>query len=210
MKPAVRYKRASAETIRRKILRRAVDIASAEGLEGLSIGGLAEAMRMSKSGIFAHFGSKKELQLATVETAKDIFTQLVVAPAMGKARGVERLQAMLENWLRYVEKGVFSGGCFFFAASAEFDSRRGAVRNRIAELMQNWLRGLEHEIAYARKGGELASSIQPAQLAFELHACVQEANWAFKLFEEKSAIRLARRAIAERIADAGAAGRRRS
>jgi AcrR family transcriptional regulator len=210
MKPAVRYKRASAETIRREILRAAVDIASAEGLEGLSIGRLAEAMRMSKSGIFAHFGSKKELQLATVETAKDIFTQLVVAPAMGKARGVERLQAMLENWLRYVEKGVFSGGCFFFAASAEFDSRPGAVRDRIAELMKNWLRVLEHEIAYARKAGEMPSSIQPAQFAFELHACVQEANWALKLFEDKSTIRLARRAIAERIAGASGVGSRES
>jgi AcrR family transcriptional regulator len=199
MKPRVRYKRASAEMIRREILHRAVDIASAEGLEGLSIGRLAEAMKMSKSGIFAHFGKKKELQLATVETAKDIFAQLVVAPAMGKARGVERLHALLENWLRYVERGVFPGGCFFFAVSAEFDSRRGAVRDRIAELMQNWLRALEHEVAYAKKHRELPSSAQPAQLAFELHACVQEANWAFKLFDEKSAIRLSRRAIAERI-----------
>jgi len=98
---------------------------------------------------------------------------------------------------------VFAGGCFFFAASAEFDSRPGVVRDRIAELMKNWLLALEHEISYAKKGEELLASIQPAQLAFELHACVQEANWAFKLFEEKSAIRLARRAIAERIADAG-------
>jgi len=76
--------------------------------------------------------------------------------------------------------------------------------------MQNWLRALEHEVAYAKKHGELPSAIQPAQFAFELHACVQEANWAFKLFEDKSAIRLARRAIAERVGVAGAAGRRRS
>jgi len=203
MKPKVRYKRAQAEKTRQEILRRAVNIASAEGLEGVSIGRLAAKMGMSKTGIFAHFGSKKKLQLATVEAAKEIFMQLVVTPAMGKARGVERLQAMLENWLRYVERGVFPGGCFFFAASAEFDSRPGAVRNRIAELMKNWLLSLEHEIAYAKKNGEIPDSIQPAQFAFELHGCVQEANWAFKLFDEKSAIRLARRAIAERITAAG-------
>src|SRR2546423_5675359 len=150
-RPRVRYKRAGAETVRREILRKAVDIASAEGLEWLSIGRLAQEMGMSKSGIFAHFGKKKELQLATVETAKDIFMRVVVAPAMAKARGVKRLQAMLESWLRYVERGVFPGGCFFFGASVEFDSRPGAVRNRIAELMHNWLRVLEYEIAYAKK-----------------------------------------------------------
>jgi len=189
--------------VRREILRKAVDVASAEGLEWVTIGRLAEEMKMSKSGIFAHFGKKKQLQLATIETAKDIFMQLVVAPAMSKARGVERLRAMLENWLRYVERGVFPGGCFFFAASLEFDSRPGAVRNRIAELMENWLRVLQHEVAYAKRNDDLPDSVHPAQLAFELHACVQEANWAFKLFDDKSAIRLTRRAITQRIAGLG-------
>jgi hypothetical protein len=106
---------------------------------------------------------------------------------------------MLENWLGYVEGIVFRGGCFFAAASAEFDSRPGAVREQIADLTKAWMVALREEIEFARSTAEVLDSIKPAQLAFELHAYVQEANWAFKLFNEKSAFLLARRAIATRI-----------
>ncbi len=187
----------------------AVDIASAEGLEGLSIGRLAAELHMSKTGVFAHFGSKEQLQLATVETAKQIFLEQVVQPALQSPRGIPRLRAMLEHWLGYVEKIVFRGGCFFAAASAEFDSRPGAVRDQIAELTKAWMVGLQKEIAFAQSKMEVLPSIKPAQLAFELHAFVQEANWAFKLFNDKSAFPLARRAIADRIA-AASGGRVRS
>jgi hypothetical protein len=114
--------------------------------------------------------------------------------------GVRYLKAMLENWLGYVEKIVFRGGCFFAAASAEFDSRPGAVRDQIAEMTKAWMVGLQEEIAFAQSHKEIQVSIEPTQLAFELHAYVQEANWAFKLFNDKSAFLLARRAIADRIA----------
>jgi AcrR family transcriptional regulator len=157
---------------------------------------------MSKTGIFAHFGSKERLQLATVETAKQIFLEQVVQPALQSPRGIPRLKAMLENWLGYVERIVFRGGCFFAAASAEFDSRPGAVRNQIAELTKAWMVGLRDEIALAQSQKTIYASVNPAQLAFELHAYVQEANWAFKLFNDKSAFLLARRAIAARIAAA--------
>jgi transposase-like protein len=113
-----------------------------------------------------------------------------------------RLKAMLENWLGYVERIVFPGGCFFAAASAEFDSRPGAVRDQIAELTRAWMKALQEEIAFAQSKKEIHSSIKPAQLAFEVHALVQEANWAFKLFNDKSAFLLARRAIADRVAAA--------
>jgi AcrR family transcriptional regulator len=200
MQPTVLYRNDQATETRSKILRIAVDIASAEGLEGLSIGRLATELQMSKTGIFAHFGSKEQLQLATVETAKVIFMEQVVQPALQSPRGISRLQAMLGNWLGYVEKLVFRGGCFFAAASAEFDSRPGAVRDQIAELTRAWMVGLQEEIAFAQSQMEIQASIKPAQLAFEVHAYVQEANWAFKLFNDKSAFLFARRAIANRIA----------
>ena len=199
MKPAVLYHPGQASNTRRKILQVAVDIASAEGLEGLSIGRLAAELQMSKTGIFAHFGSKEQLQLATVEAAKQVFLEQVVQPALRRPRGISRLGAMLENWLGYVEKIVFRGGCFFAAASAEFDSRPGAVRDQIAGLTKAWLVGLQEEIAYAQSQKEIAASIVAVQLAFELHAYVQEANWAFKLFNDKSAFLRARRAIADRL-----------
>ena len=200
MQPTVLYRNDQATETRSKILQIAVDIASAEGLEGLSIGRLAIELEMSKTGIFAHFGSKEQLQVATVEMAKQIFLGRVVQPALRCPRGMVRLKVMLENWLGYVEKIVFRGGCFFAAASAEFDSRPGAVRDQIAELTNAWMVGLQEEIAFAQSQKGIQASVEPAQLAFELHAYVQEANWAFNLFNDKSAFLLARRAIADRIA----------
>jgi len=202
MKPAVLYRTHQAARTRRQILRVAMDIASAEGLEGLSIGRLAADMKMSKTGIFSHFGSKRELQLATVEAAKQVFVERIVQPALVEPRGTLRLTAMLYKWLEYVEKIVFRGGCFFAAASAEFDSRPGAVRNQIVLHTRAWLIGLEDEIRFAISNGQFRSSVDAAQLAFELHAYVQEANWAFKLFNDKSAFERARRSIGRSISEA--------
>jgi len=176
-----------------------MDIASAEGLEGLSIGRLASELQMSKTGIFAHFGSKEQLQLATVEAAKQVFLEQVVQPALAHPRGIPRLRAMLENWIGYVERIVFRGGCFFAAASAEFDSRPGRVRDEIANLTKAWLIALQDEIAFARSAKQIKPDVNPVQVAFELHAYVQEANWAFKLFNDKSAFSRARQAIARCI-----------
>jgi AcrR family transcriptional regulator len=206
MQPAVLYHTDQATKTRRDILQVAVDIASAEGLEGLSIGRLATELEMSKTGIFSHFGSKEQLQLATVEAAKEIFLEQVAQPPLKSPQGVPRLKAMLEHWLGYVERIVFRGGCFFAAASAEFDSRPGRVRNRIAELTKAWMLALQEEIRFAQRQREISDSVNPEQLAFELHAYVQEANWAFKLFNDKSAFLLARRAIAQRIAMASGKG----
>ena len=177
-----------------------MDIASAEGLEGLSIGRLATELNMSKTGIFAHFGSKQQLQLATVDAAKQVFLEQVVQPSLTHSRGMPRLRAMLENWIGYVERIVFRGGCFFAAASAEFDSRPGAVRDEIASLTKAWVIALQDEIAFARSSKQLKTDADPVQVAFELHAYVQEANWAFKLFNDKSAFSHARQAINRRIA----------
>lgn len=202
MKPAVLYHTDRASKTRRDILRNAVDIASAEGLEGLSIGRLATELKMSKTGIFAHFGSKEQLQLATIDAAKQIFTEQVVQPSLRHPRGIARLRAMLENWIGYVERIVFRGGCFFAAAAAEFDSRPGAVRDEIAGLTKAWVAALQDEIVFGRSAREMLASVDPVQLAFELHAYVQEANWAFKLFNDKSAFSHARKAIAGSLAAA--------
>ena len=204
MNPKVLYHTDQASRTRQEILRIAMNISSAEGLEGLSIGRLASELKMSKTGIFAHFGSKEQLQLATVDAAKQVFLEQIVQPALKHERGTARLEAMLENWIRYVERIVFRGGCFFAAASAEFDSRPGAVRDKIASLTKAWLVALQDEIAFARSSGEMRTTVVPVQLAFEVHAYVQEANWAFKLFNDKSAFSRARRAITASI---GAASR---
>jgi AcrR family transcriptional regulator len=196
----ISYQQQRAQKTRADILRRAVDIASAEGLEGISIGRLAAELTMSKTGVFAHFGSKEELQLATINTAKDIFVAEVIAPCLKRRRGVPRLSALLQAWLSYVERIVFPGGCFFAAASAEFDSRPGVVRNKIAKLTRAWVVALEDEVKEAQLLHQVSKKADPSQLVFELHAYVQEANWAFKLFDDKTAFARARSAIARRIA----------
>lgn len=185
---------------RREILLKAVDLASAEGLEALTIGRLAKALGMSKSGLFAHFGAKEELQLAVVETAREVFTREILDPVGDQEPGLARLLILAECWLRYVEKGVFRGGCFFAAVSAEVDDRPGRVRDRVVELTRSWLEMLETEAEAARDAGHL--DLEPAQLAFEIHAFVQEANWAFQLHGEAEAFRRAGLAIRRSIAAA--------
>lgn len=185
---------------RREILLKAVDLASAEGLEALTIGRLADTLGLSKSGLFAHFGAKEELQLAVVETAREVFAREVLDPIGEVEPGLARLLALAESWLRYVEKGVFRGGCFFAAVSTEVDDRPGRVRDRVVDLTRNWLEMLETEAEVARDAGHL--DLEPAQLAFEIHAFVQEANWAFQLHGDAEAFRRAGRAMRRSIAAA--------
>src|ERR1044071_3316617 len=141
---------------RESILRVAVDLASVEGLEGLTIGRLAAELGMSKSGLFAHFGSKEELQLATIDAARRRFVDHVVRPSRSLPRGRARLEALLEDWMRYFRAEVFPGGCFFCSVQAEFDSRpENAVRDIVTENMRQFLAFLEREIAKAQAAGEL-------------------------------------------------------
>ena len=183
---------------RRAILRRAVNLASLEGLEGLTIGRLASTLRISKSGLFAHFGSKEDLQCAVVDEARDIFVEEVVRPAF-KFDGLERLRALCENWLRYGRERVFPGGCFFSAASLEFDDRPGRVRDQIVELMKKWLGNLEYAARDAQLAGEIKMEADVRQLAFEIQALAMGANWSSRLFRDPNAFRLVRGAILQRI-----------
>ncbi|MGA7931035.1 MAG: TetR/AcrR family transcriptional regulator [Candidatus Sulfotelmatobacter sp.] len=183
---------------RRAILRKAVNLASLEGLEGLTIGRLASTLRISKSGLFAHFGSKQDLQCAVVDEARDIFVEKVIRPAF-EFRSLERLRALCENWLSYGREKVFPGGCFFSAASLEFDDRPGRVRDRIVELMKKWLGTLEQAAREAQSAGEIRKDVDVPQLAFEIQALAMGANWSSRLFRDDGAFRSASSAILERI-----------
>ena len=187
------------ERTRQSILDRAVDLASVDGLEGLTIGRLAEDLEMSKSGLFAHFGSKEDLQLATIEAARQRFVEEVLRPALSAARGYPRLLAICKSWLSYVGRGVFPGGCFFAAASFEFDGRPGPVRDAIAGAMNLWLEALEKSVRLAKEEGHLDPHADPAQIAFELNALFLGANFSIQLRRDPLAIRRAGRAIEHRL-----------
>jgi len=185
------------ERKRRDILAMAVDLGSEQGLESLSIGRLAEATGMSRSGLFAHFGSKEELQLATVAAAQADFEARVLAAGRDAEPGLERLRALYGAWLDYVEGIAFRGGCFFFTTSAEYGSRSGAVHDRLAQLALRWIGDLAQEARTALRTGELRPEADPRQIVFRLHAFAQEANWARELFSDGEAFDHARQAADE-------------
>jgi AcrR family transcriptional regulator len=184
---------------RESILHVAVNLASLEGLQGLSIGRLADALKMSKSGLFAHFGSKEELQLATVEMARQIFVEHIIRPALAQPEGMPRLWALCDGWLGHVEKRVFAGGCFFTAASFEFDSRSGPVRDRIADAMRTWLDILSKAVDRAQKCGHLKSGVNPEQFAFEMYSLAIGSYWGHGLFGDRKAFSNARSMILARL-----------
>lgn len=187
---------------RESILRVAVDLASVEGLEGLTIGRLADELKMSKSGLFAHFGSKEELQLATIEMARQIFVEHIIRPALAEPEGMSRLLKLCQGWLAHVEGKVFKGGCFFTAASLEFDSRSGPVRDAIADAMKAWLGTLGRAVEAAKKARHLKASIDPEQFAFEIYSLAMGANWALQLLDDRNAMKKARENIQQRIRSA--------
>ena len=169
-------RRQRGERTRNTILSSAVDLGSREGLESLTIGRLASDIEISKSGLFAHFGSKEELQLATVDAAREVFLREVVYPSSQVDEGLPRLRALLEAWISYFRRDVFPGGCFFQAASLEFDGRPGPVRQRVAEIMGDWLNLLTQLVEAAGVGAAPAS-----QLAFEINAIGLATNWQHQL-----------------------------
>jgi AcrR family transcriptional regulator len=200
-KPAQLALRRQAKGLRTReaILARAVDIASAQGLEGLTVGSLAEQLGMSKSGLFAHFGSKEELQLATVELARQVFIENVTLPAIAAPKGMPRLWALIDRWLMLVEKRVFEGGCFFTAASFEFDGRLGVVRDRIAAIMHEWIGAITRAVQGAQKAGHLDPKLDATRLAFEFHAIAIGAHWAHQLLEDRQAYSRARLMALEKL-----------
>lgn len=203
--PRTRKQREDGLRSRKTILDAAAKLATVEGLEGLSIGRLADHIGMSKSGLYAHFGSKEELQLATVETAAEIFDQQVIVAAEPFESPVARLEALCEAFLDHLERRVFPGGCFFASAAAEFDTHPGPVKEVVTTYSRAWLERLATLVAAAQERGELDGDEDPAQLAFEIDAHLLMANTAFLLGTDPRGLDRARIAIRGRL---GAAGRR--
>ena len=189
---------ARGDATRRLVLRRAVDVASVDGLEGLSLGRLATELELSKSGVFALFGSKEDLQLATIDAALEIFRSYVMTPASAVPPGLPRLRAVCENWLDYSEKRVFPGGCFFFNVGAEFDARPGRVHDAVVTASGAFAAFLRETAREAVTMGHLDTDADV--LAFELHALGRAANADAVLNGGTRAYELARRAIRARLA----------
>jgi AcrR family transcriptional regulator len=187
------------ERTKEAILDTAAALATQEGLDSLSIGRLAEATGMSKSGLFAHFGSKEELQLATVDHASDVFVAAVIAPARAAPTGIARVWALCNGMIDYTEQQVFPGGCFFACTSFEFNNKPGAVRDKIAEMLGSWMSYLEHAVEQAQDAGELDPQLSARETAFQLDAFAQAANAQFQLFRNPRVFDEARRAVRARL-----------
>ncbi len=195
-----RRTRAPGERSRARIVQVAAELATIEGIEGLSIGRLADATGIAKSSVYALFGSKEDLQLATIEAARASFITEVVTPALvGTEPGRERLVALCDGFLSYVERRVFPGGCFFVAASAEVGARPGRVHDAVARIQQQWRDLLGREAGVAVEKGELPPDTDPAQVAFELGVILAGTNIVSVLHDDRAVVARARSAVESRL-----------
>jgi AcrR family transcriptional regulator len=197
-----RRRRSDGERSRGAILDEAARLATVEGMEGLSIARLADAVGMSKSGLFAHFGSKEELQLATIETASALFAERVTEPASEASTALERLRRLVVGYLRYLEVETFPGGCFFASTLAEMDTQPGAVRDRLVAFLGDWLGRIETAVRDAQAEGAIDSAEDAAQLTFEIEAALLLANAQYVVAHAPEPLERARRAIQRRLSAA--------
>lgn len=203
-KGARRGRRADGEQSHRVILRAAAELASVEGLEGLSIGALADHVGLSKSGLYAHFGSKEELQLQTIDAAMGVFDQEVIRPALVQPAGLPRLRALAHRFLDHVERGTFPGGCFFASVGAEVDSRPGPLRDRLAAIHRDWAALFERSVVEAQASGDLEPGAEAGQVAFEILAMLAGAHASFLLQGQPAVLGRARDGIEVVLAAHGA------
>jgi AcrR family transcriptional regulator len=186
---------ARGDRTRADILSRAVDVASVDGLDGLTIGRLATDLEMSKSGLIRHFGSKEELQLATVGAAGERFAEVVLGGALGLKPGMDRLDAIVSAWLDYLVSDTFAGGCFFYATAPEVDRQPGRVRDAVGGAVRAGIDLMREDIIAAQSAGDLDSKADPKQIVFEIHAQIQEANLWHLLLEDPDAIGRSRQSL---------------
>lgn len=196
---------AEARATRARIIARATDVASLEGLEGVTIGRLAADLEMSKAGVIGHFRTKEALQLAVVEYAADVFRREVWEPASAEPAGLRRLVAVCDAWVAHVTGGTFSGGCFWTAAAAEFDGRAGPVRDAIEAHEARWFATVRSEVEAAVQAGDLPAGTDATQVIFELHAIKSGLNQRLQLHRDRSAPERARTAM-RRVLGVGAPG----
>jgi AcrR family transcriptional regulator len=193
-----RRHRADGLRSRAAILRAAAELATVEGLEGLSIGQLAERIGMSKSGLYAHFGSKEELQLATIEAAEQTFDEDVIQLGLAAPPGRARLLAVADAFLSHVERRVFPGGCFFASVSAELKMRPGPVRDRVLQYQWQWMQLIERLVREAQDLGEIDAEADAAQIAFEVSSVLLMAHSVFPLTGDRAVLQRARSAVLAR------------
>ncbi|HYV38917.1 MAG TPA: TetR/AcrR family transcriptional regulator [Gemmataceae bacterium] len=180
---------------RAAILLAATKLATTKGLDGLSIGDLAAEVGMSKSGMYAHFKSKEELELATIETAADIFEREVLRPALNAPAGSQQLRALVDSFLAHLERRVFPGGCFFAAVAMELDTRPGLARDRVFDAQQNWLALLRQCFLDAQALGEIDAGADVAQAVFETQAMLLAANFVFVMTNDAAPLAQARTGV---------------
>jgi AcrR family transcriptional regulator len=185
---------------RAAVTERAAERASVEGLEGLTIGALADQLEMRKSSVFSLFGSKRELQLATLDAAIEQFRREVWEAAVDQPPGLRRLLALCDAWLSYHQREVMPGGCFLTTATIEYDARPGPLREAVAKTMRRWLETLEREAQAAIDAGELPAGASAADIAFELNALAAAASYGFQLWRDPEVFARARRSMRKALA----------
>ena len=182
---------------RATIIDAALALASHMGLEGLSIGALAEVTQMSKSGVFAHFGSREELQISVVREYHAKFADEVFFPAMAEPRGLPRLRALFDRWIKRVTVEIDSG-CIYISGAVEFDDRPGPVRDALVAMVQTWQSSLERAIEMAMREGHLRADTEPAQMLFEVHGLILALHHDARFLRHPGAVDRARAAF-ERV-----------
>jgi AcrR family transcriptional regulator len=181
----------------------ALSLATQIGLEGLSIGVLAEVMRMSKSGVFAHFGSREELQISVIREYFHRFEQEIFAPAMQELRGLPRLKALFDNWMKRVAVEIQSG-CIFISGAVEFDDRSGPVHDALACSVKTWLNAVLRAVVQAKECGHLGVDADEDQLAFEMHGLILALHYEARFLKKPGAIERANRGFANILRHSGA------
>ena len=194
---------AKGEQTRAEIVAVALAMAARVGLEGLSIGTLADAVGKSKSGVFAHFGSREDLQIAVVREYYRRFETEVFAPAMRKPRGLPRVRALFENWMRHTSAELQSG-CIFISGAVEFDDRPGPVRDALAEAVDAWIGAMTRAVAQACEEKHLAAGADPGQISFEIHALILALHYEARFMRRAGSMARARQGFANIIQRYGA------
>ena len=182
-----RSSREAAARTRDAILVEVVDEASVNGLDGITIGTLAERLQMSKAGVIGPFGSKEQLQLDALDRAAAIFRADVWEPAAAEPAGLPRLEALIDAWLSHLSRPTFPGGCFLTQAAADFDARPGAVRDAVRAIGRRWEGVIAAEVGAAVEAGEIGE-VDPEQAAFEINAIAQGVNQAIQLQADPAAV----------------------
>jgi len=181
------------------IVNAALGLASQIGLEGLSIGALAEVTGMSKSGVFAHFGSREELQISVIREYHDQFESEVFYPALSCARGLPRLQSLFDNWMQRTTTEIDSG-CIYISGAVEFDDRPGSVRDALASSVNTWQNALQRSVAQAQVEKHLTAKADPLQVAFEIHGLILALHYEARFLRNHGAADRARKGFSEIVA----------